>query len=47
MCYHGAWGTICDDEWDSNDARVACKQLGYRYKAFHCYKIKVKNEVVH
>ena len=28
ICYDGIWGSICNEEWTIEDARVACKQLG-------------------
>ncbi len=29
VCLDRVWGSICDNNWDDDDATVVCRQLGF------------------
>ena len=44
ICYNNAWGSVCDNQWDSSDSNVVCYQLGlqpfgkkFKLIPTHCY----------
>ena len=44
--YEGKWGKICRNEWDINDVKVVCKQLGFKSALAEFIGMNTKDENV-
>ena len=44
--YEGRWGKICRNEWDIDDVKVVCKQLGFKSALAEFIGVDTKDENV-
>lgn len=40
FCQETIWTSLCDQNWDKEDARVVCRELGYSpYGIYNCNRV--------
>ena len=44
--YQGKWGKICRNEWDINDVKVVCRQLGFQSALAEFIGMDTKDETI-
>ena len=42
VLYNGIWGTVCNLDWDLQDANVVCRELGYSGAVAAVYNARYK-----
>ena len=44
--YQGKWGKICRNEWDINDVKVVCRQLGFQSALAEFIGINTRDDTI-